>query len=194
MAITGFLQKYLDKNKLAEMAPSVIKNLAELEKELSSQTQESSNSSFEEVMKDYGPAIADLISRISARLKDVKLSFPSVWNTLKFVIDISKEVYQMVEGVQAKLIPAGTAPDVAETKKVAFGIDLVYFIWKTIDPLKEKFGWVPFKATLEKWLVRKLALAGIQHAISFFKTNPQLLPFNQVKVASVDNPAILKAL
>lgn len=177
-----FLQKYLDQGTLSKLPDSAIANLTNLEKKLDNQLP--GNSTFQNVMGEYGPEINDLISRISDHLNNWKFSLNGVWDTLKFVIDIAKEVYQIVEAVQVKIVPNGTAPEVALQKKTDFGVDMVYFIWATIGPLKGRLDWLPFKATLEKWLVRKLALIGIQHAMSFFNANPKVTTLSNAKLSN----------
>ena len=174
-----FLRKYIDQTTLSKLPESAITNLTNLEKGLDDKLP--GNSTFQDVMGEYGPEISDLVNRISVHVNSWEFSVASVWNSLKFVIDIAKEVYQIVEAVQIKLIPIGASPEVALQKKTDFGVDMVYFVWATIGPLKGRLDWLPFKATLEKWLVRKLALVGIQHAISFFNANPKVATLSNAK-------------
>lgn len=177
-----FLRKYLDSTALAQMPPSVVKNLIDLEEVLNKQTE---SSDFQTVMKEYGPNIVDLIKRIADHVNKWKWSSGRIVNSLKFVIDIAKEVHQIVEAVQAKIVPLGTAPELAEQKKILFGVDMVYFIWSIVDPLRGRLNWLPFERSLEKWAVRKLAMIGIQHAMSFFKANPQFVLLGEGNITIV---------
>jgi len=56
-----------------------------------------------------------------------------------------------------------------EKAKLEFGKDLTYFIWMTVDPLEGYFNWLPFKKSLEKWIVRWLAGYALETAMDMLE-------------------------
>jgi len=126
----GFIDNYLDENRLDKMSDKHKNNIRKLEKQLSEQLpQGDENPTMDIVLKEHGPQIADLVERASQVLHG-GFSF----SKFRVVINIGIEVYQLVDQIELD-------------DKVQFGKDLTYFIWKTIDPVEKYFNWLPFKKT-----------------------------------------------
>lgn len=168
----SFIDSYL-KNPLPVMSDKHKKSIQKLEDKLTAFVEKSKGPlSFEDCLTKFGPQIADLVERVSAGIKGKNvLSFSGIVGLFKFVTTISIEVYQIVE------IMAGCVTDDTMTKeqkhaaKVAFGKQLVYFVWKTIDPMKNTLNWVPFKKTIEKQLIFWLAGMGLEATVDLMAAN-----------------------
>lgn len=148
----GFLNTYLKKYRLDEMPEKHKEHLEKLEKEIAEKSF-SSNADFEECIKKFGPALADLIDRAAAGLKDVKVSL----STLRWIINIGIETHQLVEQMVDFVVDDEMTPAEAREAKIEFGKELTYFIWKAIDPLAKYLYWLPFRQTLEREIVKWMA-------------------------------------
>lgn len=167
----GFLTHYLEKHRLDNIPDSSKKNLEKLESNLDRKIQDAKNSSdkFEDIIAEYAPDISSLIERFSYHIDNTNLkSMSGILSSFKFVISIGTEVYQIVEAISDDIVSDGMTEEEAQDAKIDFGKHLVYFIWKTIDPLKGRLYWIPFKATIEKKLVFWIAGMGIGAAIGLF--------------------------
>lgn len=167
----GFIDTYLDKYRLDKMPQSVQEDLNNLEKEIEKKLPE--KVAFEDVLKQYAPAISDLIARASAGMQDIKFSFAS----FRWVINIGIEVYQIVDQMETSVVTAEMNSEQRRVAKVDLGKDLVCFVWITIDPLKNYLNWLPFKKTIERGLVRWLAGYALNAAVDFLAANDGLRPF-----------------
>ncbi len=151
----SFIDHYLKEKNLDPLAPDIKKKLKKLEKEIRSKVDNNPTAStFEDVAKKYGPQIADIVGRFSAKWKSVDgWSISSVAGIVRFVINIGVEVQQLVELMEDDIVGKDMTPSEAKAAKVDFAKSLVWFIWKTVDPLKGRFNWIPLKATIERKLV-----------------------------------------
>lgn len=166
----SFLDNYLKNYKLEELSTGAKKLLTSLEAELEEKINKTDTpSKFEDVIKEFGAKIADLVERFANYWKTVKgLSFSSVGSTLRFVINIGVEVKQIVDDMTKHLVPANATDVEKKAIQSDFGKDLTFFVWKTVDPLKDKLNFIPFKATIEKKLVRWIAGMAIEFAYDLF--------------------------
>lgn len=156
----SFIDHYLEKENLDPIPEANKKNLDKLEKELQRKINESPilRSTFEDVAKKYGPQIADIVGRFSKHWKSVDgWSISTVVGSLRFVMNIGVEVKQLVELMEGNIVSPGMSPSEAKEAKTDFGKSLVWFIWKTVDPLKGRLSWIPFRKTIERKLVNWVA-------------------------------------
>ena len=166
----SFLQHYIQDHRLAALPEKVKKNLEKLEGQLKSKVDGLSGpASFEECIKAHGPAIADLVERVSKHVAGLP---PIGWGTLiptfKFVHSIAVEVFQIVDNMSKCVVNDSMTPEEKHKAKVSFGRELVYFVWQIVDPLRSKFNWVPFKATIVKIIVKRLSGVLLESLVDFF--------------------------
>ena len=121
-------------------------------------------SECEGIVKKYAPEILELVQRASVAFKEMSFSF----SKLKVITKLGTEVYQLVDAMQDAIVKPEMTEEQKATAKVSFGKDLVYFIYLTINPLKSRFRWLPFKKTIERKLVLWLAEMGLETAMKLF--------------------------
>jgi hypothetical protein len=157
----SFIDHYLKEHNLDPLPQDIKKNLDKLEKEIKAKIDDNpTDSTFEDVAKKYGPQIADIVGRFREVLGEYDYwkttggwSVGTVIGILRFVINIGVEVKQLVDQMKGDIVSDSLSFEQAKAAKIDFGQSLVYFIWKTVDPLKGRLGWIPFKKTVEKKLV-----------------------------------------
>jgi hypothetical protein len=167
-----FLQKYIQGNAVTAITDKQKTVLENIEAKLTEQI--AGKTSFTDVIKEYAPQIIDLVNRLAAKFREFswKKGFSGFIDTFKFVINVAVEVWQILEKISEKVLgAAGFSEGAALEAKIQFGKDLVYYIWKVVDPLTGRFDWIPFKVTLEKWILYKLADFGLRYSYEFFKKN-----------------------
>lgn len=186
----GFLDSYLNKYRLDEITTKAKASLDKVEKDLEKILQENEqNPAFDECVKRFGPQVADLVERFSAHFASLNgWSLETVAQSLRFVINIGTEVYQIVETVKDLVVKPKMTPAEAHTAKVEFGQNLCYFVWMTVDPLKEKLSWLPFKKTIEKKVVFWVAGMALEHTVDLFAANAG------VSLMEVGKPTVFKAI
>jgi len=153
----SFIDHYLKEHNLDALPDDTKKNLDKLEKEIKAKIDDNpTDSTFEDVTKKYGPQIADIVGRFRDHWGRVTIdgwSVSTVTGTLRFVINVGVEVKQLVDQMEEDIVTDDMTPEEAKEATTDFGQSLVYFIWKTVDPLKDRLSWVPLKKTVEKKLV-----------------------------------------
>jgi len=171
----SFIDTYMKKYRIGEIIDKQRKNLEKLEEKLNDFTSNSKNGlSFLDAIKKHGDQISDLIERVRNQLKNKKASLDS----LKFIYSICIEIYQIIDQIHDDIVPDGITGKNAWVVKRQFGIELVYFIWRTIGPLDKSFNWIPFKKAIEKKLVYWIAGMGIDAAHNLFTTNKEIKSFS----------------
>lgn len=183
-----FLRKYLDQHTaLPAPTPEQQEVLVKIETKLTDQV--IGDTTFSDAVANYGDQIVDLVRRVTTEVRNYQWTWTlsGFIGTMHLVGSIATEVWQIIEKLQTSIIPPGLTPEQTLAAKVSFGQDLVFYIWKIVDPLAGHFGWLPFKATIEKKLVYWLAGMGLWQAYNFFKANLG------VEILSADAP-IKKAL
>ncbi len=174
----SFLDTYVKKYRLDKLGAKTKKNLDKIEKKLDARTKKATGKlSFEEAIKDHANVIADLIERVSKHFGGWKLSYKNALSSFRFVISIATEVYQIVEQIKSSIVSPGMNKQEADTAKMEFGKDLVWFVWMTVGPLDKTLTWVPFKRTIERKLVRWIAGMGLDAAMDLFQTNKEITSF-----------------
>jgi len=173
----GFVDNYLEKHRLDTMSEKHKKNVKNLEKKLTLDFED-------DILKEYGPQIADLVERASKALHG-GFSF----SKFRVVISIGIEVYQLVDQMADKVISLALPEDKRQEAKVEFGKDLTYFVWKTVDPLANSLSWLPFKKAIERWLVRWLAGYALDAALDMLSAQE-----GQISTMSVNQKLRLRAL
>lgn len=189
----SFLDNYVKKHRLDKMPEKHKENIKKLEEKLDKYVDQASGSlTFEDCIKQYGPQIADLVERVSNYVKDFPgWSLSSAMKMFRFINNISVEVYQIVEAMAGCVIGSNMTDEEQRAAKIGFGKELVYFVWKTVDPFKGRFNWLPLKATIEKKIVMWLAGMALESTIDMFKAGA----FSSAQVMSADKSIqILKAL
>lgn len=186
----SFVDHYLRKHRLDKMPEKVKERTKKLEDKLHEYVGKAAGEkTFEDCLKEYGTEIADLVERVSQHVKNrPPLSLGGVINTFKFVYSISVEVYQIVEAMSACIIDESMSPEEQHDAKVGFGKELVYFIWMTVDPLAGRFGWIPFKRSVEKKLVMWLAGMALESTVDLFEAQ------GMKAFGASDEQRIIKAL
>lgn len=139
------------------------KNLEKIEKKIAETVENPAK--FEDALKKYGPEISDLVERASYALKDISFSFQK----LRVVISIGIEVYQLVDNMSDCIVSEAMTKEQQKAVKMELGKDLTYFIWMTVDPIAGYVRWLPFKKTIEKWLVRWLASYAMETAMDMLE-------------------------
>lgn len=169
----SFLNTYLKKYRLQKMDPKLKKHLGKLESQLEAVVKKNLGKplSFVEMMKEHGHAIGDLIERLSNHFKGWEFSWKTVFPSLKFVISISTEIYQIVDQMHDQIVSPDMTPKQQVQAKISFGKDLVWFVWTAVGPFDKTLTWIPFKKTIEKMVVRWLGGIGINAAMDFFNAN-----------------------
>ena len=163
----SFLEEYVSKHLLDNLSPSQQDNINNLETLLKDQV---TNGSFEDILKQYGSQISDLVNRTSQAVSgEISLS------KLRVIINIAIEVYQLVEVMSSSIVKPDMLEEDKKTAKIIFGQDLTYFIWMTVDPLKSYFNWFPFKKSIEKKVVKILSGYGIKAAMDLLEANKQMV-------------------
>lgn len=163
----SFLEEYVSKNLLDNLSPSQQQHVNDLEQALNAKV---SNGSFEDILKQYGVQIADIVKRAS-----VAVSGEFSFSKLRVVINIAIEVYQLVEVMSSSIVKPDMSEENKKTAKITFGQDLTYFIWITVNPLKGHFNWLPFKSAIEKKVVKILSGFGIKSALDILESNKQVV-------------------
>lgn len=191
----SFIDTYIEKNRIGDITSTTRKNLDKLEDQLDTITKNSkAGLSFLDAIKDYGGEIGDLVERVQQNFNLAsrpvwKFSLSNIFSNFRFVYSIAIEVYQIIVAMEDKIVPDGLTGEKAWKAKREFGKNLIYFIWKAVDPLGKSFNWVPFKKTIEKNIVMWLAGMGIDTALSLFEANKEISSF------VVNNKAVsMKAL
>jgi len=166
----SFLDHYLTKHRLDEMPGKIKDNLSKLESNLKKYTEKSKGDlTFEDAIKEYGPQISDLVERVSNYIENrPPITLGNVWGIFRFVQSIAIEVYQIVEAMKDAIVDDSMSPEEQHRIKVEFGTEFVYFVWMTVDPLKDKFTWIPFKKSIEKKIVKWLAGMALESTVDFF--------------------------
>lgn len=166
----GFLNQYLDKHRLDKMPKKMKKKLDKLEKKLQDYVAGSKGKlSFEDIIKEFGPQIADLVERVSQYKDNMPpITWRNALSIFRFVQSIATEVFQIVEAMKDAIVDGSMSEEEQRQAKVEFGTELVYFIWMTVDPLKGKFTWLPFKKALEKMIVKWLAGMAMESLVDLF--------------------------
>ncbi len=185
----SFIDVYMKKHRVGKITNANKKNIKKLEDKLSSITKQSKlGLSFLDTIRQHGGQLGDLIERIQQHFDEWKFTWKNTFSAFQFVYSIATEVYQIVDTMHDEIVPTGATPEEAKEIKRTFGKNLVYFVWKTIDPLGKAFRWIPFKKTIEKKLVLWLAGLGLDAAQNLFKANKEVASF------SVNNNQFMKAL
>ncbi len=165
----SFIDHYLKKYRLEKLSGKAKKNLSKLESKIDKFVSNSKGPlTFEDCLKEHGTEIADLVERIS---KAIDQPFNHPIGYLRFVSSISFEAYQIVEAMSGCVVDESMSQEEQHTAKVGFGKQLVYFIWMTVDPLKDRFNWVPFKKTVVKRLVLWLAGMALESVVDLFEAS-----------------------
>lgn len=177
----SFLDSYLSKYKLDAIPDSVKTSLSKVETNLKQMVSDANNTTFDDAVKQFGPQVADLIERFSNYFASLNgWSFSKISESLRFVIGLATEVFHIVENVKDVIIKPEMTDTEKHSAKVDFGKQLVYFIWITVDPFKDKFNWLPFKNTIEKNLVLWIADMALQHTVDLFSISNK----NQINLMS----------
>ncbi len=186
----SFIDTYMKKHRIGDISSGVRKSLDKLEKKLDSVTKKAKKGlSFLGAVKDYGEEIGDLIERVQQHFDGWEFTLSGAFGSFRFVYSIAIEVYQIVDAMKDEIVPDGLTGEAAWQAKRNFGKNLIFFIWKTVGPLDQRFNWIPFKKTIEKRIVLWLAGMGMDTARSMFKANKEVSSF------SANNKAVsVKAL
>lgn len=165
----SFIDSYL-KNPLDQLPQSAKNILSNLENTMAQIVDDSKTSySFDDIVSKIGPQVADLIQRFKDYFTSLpSFSLKSLGDIFRFVMNISTEVHQIMASVDSLIISNDMTDQQKHDAKVLFGQNLVYFIWVTVDPLKDKLNWLPFKKTVEKKVVFWIANMALQHAVDLF--------------------------
>lgn len=174
----SFIDTYMKKHRVGDISKGAKKNLAKLEKKLDTITKQGKGQlSFLDAIKKYGNEIGDLVERVQQHFDGWEFTLTNALSSFKFVYSISIEIYQIIDVMQDEVVPDGLTGEKAWEAKRNFGVELIYFIWKTVGPLDSKFNWVPFKKTIEKKLVKWLAGMGLDAARNMFGANKEVSSF-----------------
>lgn len=169
----GFLDSYLSKYRLDTITDKAKSSLEKVEKDIEKMLEQNDkNPAFEQSVQKFGPQIADIVERFSAHFANLDgWSFSTVAKSLRFVMNIGTEVWQIVDSVSDLVVTSDMTPGQAHDAKVEFGQHLTYFVWSTVDPLKDRFSWIPFKKSIEKKLVFWVAEMALEHTVDLFAAN-----------------------
>lgn len=162
----SFIDHYLKEYNLDELPASSKKRLEKLEDEIKDKVDfNPTKSTFDDVVTKYGSQIADIVERFAKHFKDIDgWSIGTIWGSLRFVINIGVEVKQLVMLMKDDIVTDDMTPEEQKVALSDFAKDLIWFIWKTVDPLRNRLGWLPFKQKIEKWLVMKIADMAVDFA------------------------------
>lgn len=170
----SFLDTYVKKYRLDKLSSGTKKNLVKLETQLDKVTKKAAKGvSFLDSIKDHANTISDLIERVAKHFDGWKLGLTTVLPSLRFVISIATEVYQIVEQMHDSIVQSGMTKEQQSEAKLAFGKDLVWFVWTTVGPFDKVLTWLPFRKTIEKKLVHWIAGMGLEAALDLFSANSQ---------------------
>jgi len=195
----SFLDHYLKKHRLKKLSDKTKKNLSKLEKEMDKFVKHSKGSlTFDDLLKEYGSEISDLVERLARYVSDMPtLSLSGIINLFRFIYNIAIEVYQIIERMSNCILDDSMSEQERHITKIAFGKKLVYFVWMTVDPLKNRFNWIPFKKTIVKKLVLWLTGMALESVIDLFNaselTDHSLVSLSIVSVGD-KRPSLLKAI
>lgn len=166
----SFLDHYVAKYRLDKMPEKHKENIEKIEKKLEQITKQAKGKlTFDDLLKQFGPQIADLVERVSKYIGEIKnWSFSTIIGVFRFVNSIATEVHQIVEQMAGCVVDDTMTEQEKHSAKVSFGKELVYFIWKTVDPLRGRLSWIPFKQTIEKKLVMWLAGMALESTVDLF--------------------------
>lgn len=165
----GFLQNYLNNNRLDAMTDDIKKRLSELEYSLQTETP---SDDFSVCLEKFGPEISDLVERVSAAIPTISLNgWKDYLGLGQFIWNIAVEVYQLMKEVSSCVVNDSMTPEQKKEAEVLFGKELIYFVWLAVNPLKGHFTWVPFKATIEKRLVMYCAEKALGSVVHLFAAN-----------------------
>jgi hypothetical protein len=162
----GFLKNYLDNANLPNIDDKIKNNVDKLEGRLADYIKKQ-DGDFEQCIAKYAPAIMDLVSRVSKFFEENPITWGNAFNIFKFVYNIAIEAHQLVELLSGCVIKDGMTDEEKKQAKIDFGVELIYFVWMSVDPLKGRFNWVPFKKTIVKMVVKKRV--GKQGVVSIVK-------------------------
>lgn len=163
----SFLDQYLTKYKLDALPKSVQNTINRLEASLREDIRASAGgSNFDFCIKEKAPQIADLVERLSAYMDSQPST--SILNKFKFVYNIGVEVHQIVNDMSHCVLKDSMTTEEKHKAKLEFGKKLVLLVWVTVDPLKNKFNWIPFKKTIERKLVLKLSNVALESVVDLF--------------------------
>lgn len=172
----GVLSSYLSGPVLNRLSDSAHTNLKKLEDHMLTIAGKTEKT-FEDCIKEFGPDIQSLIDRVDG-LMSKEFGFCQWCSRFYVVYNISLEIYQIVERVSGCVIDPQLDSEQKQAAKIDFGKNLVYFVWRAVDPLRNfKF---PFKKTLERIAVRWLTGMAFRSAGKIFGSETQLSSFNVV--------------
>jgi hypothetical protein len=147
------------------------------------------NRTFEEAIIQYSSELLDLIERLKKYIDSMDFSnWSGVFSSLRLIISASTEIYQITEAISSEFIHESMNAQESRNAKIKFGKDLVYFVWKIIDPLNSKFKWLPFKHIIEKKMVMWLAGMGIEAAIDFFAFEVKSYAYPKILIRKALSP------
>ena len=175
----GFIRGYLKQSQVDDLTEKSKDALAKLEEKLDQKVQSitGQKTTFEDLLKTHGNEISDLVARVSEGIKNAKFSL----STMRWVVNISIEVYQIVD----KMLDETVTPDMSEAdrhkSKIDFGKELTYFVWMTVDPLAKYLSGIPFRKSIEKMLVKWVAGYALEATTTLIEKN-----LTKVFVASAD--------
>ncbi len=162
----SFIDRYLKKHRLDKMPEKIKERTNKLEEKLRDFIDKApGKKTFEDCLKEHGTEIADIVERIS---KAIDQPFNHPIGYFRFVSSISFEAYQIVEAMSDCVVDESMSQEEQHEAKVSFGKELIYFIWMTVDPLKDRFKWVPFKGRIEKKIVMWLAGMALESTVDLF--------------------------
>lgn len=194
----SFLDHYLKKHRLKKLSNKAKESLSKLESKLDKFVSNSKGPlTFEDCLKEYGTEIADLVERLSDYISNMPpLSLSGSLGLFRFIYSIAVEVYQIVEEMSDCVLDDSMSEQEKHDTKVKFGKELVYFIWMTVDPLKSRFNWVPFKKTIVKKLVFWLAGMALESVVDLFDASVTLTSERSASVMSLGKkrPSLIKAI
>lgn len=187
----SFIDEYLSKYRLDKIPEKHKNNLRKLEDKLSDYVKQSKGPmTFEDCLKEHGTQLSNLVERVSNYVSDFKkeLSWTNALSIFRFVQSISIEVYQIVRDISGCVVDDSMSDKEKHDAKVMFGKELVYFVWKTVDPIKDQFNWLPFKQTIEKKIVMWLAGMGLETTVDLF------IAMDSKKISIMSNKNFIEAL
>jgi hypothetical protein len=183
----GYLDAYVNHFAIKDLDDAVKEKLEKFRDIIEEITGDQVNSPIAKIVNEYADEIIDLIERLVGHFDSWDLSVEGVWATFKFVYSISLEITQLVNDIAADIFSdiAGSAEE--RKAKIEIIKDLVFFVWQTVGPIdKLPWGWVkmiPFRARIERWLVRWLAGIAADAILDMFKANdmPGIMALAQAK-------------
>lgn len=188
----GFVDSYLNNNKLPPVSDKVKKRLGRLEEEMKQKTSDAEGA-FEDCLSQFEPDITDISGRLAEKLSDLHVGgIGDAIEMIKFAKNMGFEIYQLVINMKSCVIPPDLSPDQEKERILDFGQDLAWFIWMIVDPLKGKFLWIPFRKKIEEILVRWIAGMGMELAWDVFDNNKKKIPV--VSKSSKNKTIVMKAL